>query len=99
MGLTITGKIMRSDLTPHTATLGHYQAGDAWRVSWFPGRLMDRNAAIAAMTLADLAAEGGAMGLSDDPRWPTIDTLADELGLTGPDAVVRASEPVPEAGL
>jgi hypothetical protein len=38
------------------------------------------------------------MGLSDDPRWPQVDRLAAELGLPGPAAVVRVSEPEPEAG-
>jgi putative tRNA adenosine deaminase-associated protein len=36
MALTITNKIMRSDLTPHTARIEHFEAGDAWRVSWLP---------------------------------------------------------------
>jgi hypothetical protein len=93
MALTITDKIMRSDQTPHTAQLGHFEAGDAWQVSWLPRRLMDRNAAITAMTLADLAGQGEGIGLHDDPRWPVVDALAAELGLSGPDAVVRISEP------
>src|SRR5215469_11636980 len=84
---------MRSDQTAHTARLGHFGAGDAWRVSWLPQRLLDRNAAITAMTLADLASAGEGIGLHDDPRWPAIDALAAELGLSGPDAVVRISEP------
>lgn len=92
MALTITDKIMRSDQTPHTARLGHFGAGDAWRVSWLPQRLMDRNAAITAMTLADLVSQGEGIGLHDDPRWPVVDALAAELGLSGPDAVVRISE-------
>jgi hypothetical protein len=92
MALTITDKIMRSDQTPHTARLGHFEAGDAWRVSWLPQRLMDRNAAITAMTLAELVSEGEGIGLHDDPRWPAVDALAAELGLSGSDAVVRISE-------
>lgn len=92
MTLTITDKIMRSDQTAHTARLGHFAAGDAWRVSWLPQRLMNRNAAITAMTVADLVSQGEGMGLHDDPRWPVVDGLAAELGLSGPDAVVRISE-------
>jgi hypothetical protein len=92
VALTITDKIMRSDQTAHTARLERFEAGDAWRVSWLPQRLMDRNAAITAMTLADLVSEGEGIGLHDDPRWPTVDTLAAELGLSGPDVVVRISE-------
>jgi hypothetical protein len=95
MALTITDEIMRSDQTAHTARLGHFEAGDAWRVSWLPHRLMDRNAAITAMTLADLASQGEGISSLDDPRWPTFEALAAELGLSGPDAVVRISEPGP----
>jgi hypothetical protein len=98
MALTITDKIMRSDQTPHTARLCHFEAGDAWRVSWLPQRLMDRNAAITAMTLADLVSQGEGISLNDDPRWPAVDALAAELGLSGPDAVVRISEPGPGTG-
>jgi hypothetical protein len=93
VALTITDKSMRSDQTAHTARLEHFEAGDAWRVSWLPQRLMDRNAAITAMTLADLVSQGEGIGLHDDPRWPTVDALAAELGLTGPGAVVRIFEP------
>jgi hypothetical protein len=96
--LTITDKIMRSDQTAHTARLCHFEAGDGWQVSWLSQRLLDRNAAITAMTLADLVSEGEGMGLHDDPRWPVVDALAEELGLSGPDAVVRISEPDPSTG-
>jgi hypothetical protein len=92
VALTITDKIMRSDETAHTALLEHFEAGDAWRVSWLPQRLMARNAAITAMTLAELVSEGEGIDLHDDPRGPVIDALAAELCLSGPDAVVRISE-------
>jgi hypothetical protein len=62
-------------------------------VSWLPQRLMDRNAAITAMTLANLVSADGGIGLANDPRWPEVDDLAAELGLSGPNAVVHASEP------
>src|ERR1019366_3630981 len=54
---------------------------------------MDRNAAITAMTLANLVSADGGIGLANDPRWPEVDDLAAELGLSGPNAVVHASEP------
>ena len=82
MTLTITDKIMRSDQTAHTARLCHFEAGDAWQVSWLPHRLMDRNAAITAMTLAELVSEGEGIGLHDDPRWPGY-------RLMGPTTVLR----------
>jgi len=94
MTLTITDKIMRSDVTPHTAELRHF-AGQVTPggCPGSPQRLMDRDAAITAMTLADLVSADGCIGLADDPRWPKVDDLAAELGLSGPNAVVRASEP------
>jgi hypothetical protein len=96
MGLTITDQIMRSTDTAHTAKLIHLEAGDAWRVSWLPQRLMDKNAAVTAMTIAeavgriDPAAGPEAYG---DEFWTLVDSWAAELGLSGATAVVRASEP------
>jgi hypothetical protein len=92
MATTITDKLMRSTKTTHTARLT--DAG--WEVSWLPGRVLDRNQAVTAMQIA--AHVGGGVGLHDDPIWPHIDGWARELGLTGPDAVVRASEPQPAEG-
>jgi hypothetical protein len=95
MALTITDNIMHSDVTSHTAELHRFEADDTWRVSLLPQRLMDRAAAITAMTLAELARAGDGIGLHDDypdPRWPEVDALAAELGLSGPDAVVMAWE-------
>src|SRR6266568_3830976 len=79
---------MSSPDTPHTATA----KGDGWEVSWLPGRTLDRNQAVTAMTIADIVG-GRGVGLSEDPIWPHLDNWAAELGLSGPDAVVRASEP------
>jgi hypothetical protein len=87
-GITITGTSMRSPATPHTATA----AGEGWEVSWLPGRALTRNQAITAMIIADVVGDRG-VGLADDPIWPHLDGWAGELGLSGPDAVVRASEP------
>ena len=107
MAITITNLIMRSDQTSHTARLwaGHTTGpGESegptpspWRVSWLPGRDLTRNQAVTAMTLAETAGTTG--DLHHGHRlWPFIDSWAAELGLTGPDAVVRASEPPdPEA--
>jgi hypothetical protein len=79
---------MTSPNTPHTAIA----TDDGWVVSWMPGRTLDRNQATTAMVIADIADSRGA-GLSVDPVWPFLDNWAAELGLSGPDAVVRASEP------
>lgn len=93
MSLTITDQIMRSADTAHTAR----NRGDGtWEVSWLPKRTqLDRNQAISAMTIAE---EVGRIPADCDPEvyddafWTRVDALADELGLSGPDAVARVSE-------
>src|SRR6266704_1539784 len=55
MTLTINDTTMTSDQTPHTARHAPSQIG--WKVSWLPGRTLDRNSAITAMILADTAAD------------------------------------------
>jgi hypothetical protein len=87
-GMRITGTHMSSPATPHTATA----TGEGWEVSWLPGRTLTRDQAITAMVIANIVGTRG-VGLSDDPIWPHLDNWAAELGLSGPDAVVRASEP------
>jgi hypothetical protein len=92
MTLRISDQVMTSDATRHTA---RQLRPDVWTVSWLPGRLLDRNQATTAMVLAEKVAETVA---NDELHcghrlWPLIDQWAAELGLTGPDAVVRASEP------
>jgi hypothetical protein len=90
MTLTINDTTMTSDQTGHTArqTPGRPRG---WEVSWLPGRVLDRNTAITAMILADTAAEDG---LHEGHRlWPHLQTWAEQLGLTGPDAIARASQP------
>ena len=90
MTLTITGATMTSDQTAHTARLAP-GGQHLWEVSWLPGRALDRNSAITAMTLADLTGEHGL-----DERhqlWPFTQGWAAELGLTGADAINRAAQP------
>jgi hypothetical protein len=86
MALTITDQIMRSADTRHTAR----PAGEGWEVTWLPGRTLTRSQAVSAMQIAAKAGQG--IDLSDDPVWPHIDGWARELDLTGPRAVVLASE-------
>ena len=89
MTLTINDTTMTSDQTPHTARQEPSQNG--WQVSWLPDRTVDRNTAITAMTLADTAAEPG---LRESHRlWPHIQSWAQELGLTAPDAIAQAAKP------
>jgi hypothetical protein len=87
--LTISDNTMTSDQSPHIAQ--HSPDRNGWEVSWLPGRILDRNTTITAMTLADIAAEGD---LHDRHRlWPHIQSWAGELGLTAPEAIARASQP------
>jgi hypothetical protein len=89
MTLTITGTTMTSDHTAHTARQASGRNG--WEASWLPGQALDRNTAITAMTLAEVAAKDD---LHEGHRlWPHIQGWAAELGLTGPDAIARATQP------
>jgi hypothetical protein len=98
VGTRITDSLMVSDNTRHTAAR---RPDGTWVLSWLPGRALDRNQAITGMTIAEAVAqiqeEGRAAVIDYTHRlWPHIDGWAAELGLTGPDAVVRASTPPEE---
>jgi hypothetical protein len=85
--LRIDDTAMTSDRTDHAARYAPDRNG--WEVSWLPGQTLDRNSAITAMTLADTTAE---RDLREGHRlWPHIQGWAEELGLTAPDAIARAS--------
>jgi hypothetical protein len=87
--LTINDTSMTSDQSTHTAQ--HVPDRDGWEVSWLPGQTLDRNAAITAMSLADTIAEHD---LHEGHRlWPCIQSWAEELSLTAPDAIAQAAEP------
>ena len=90
MTLTIYDTTMTSDQTAHTARLAH-GSQHLWEVSWLPGQILDGNTAITAMLLADVI---GKADLHEGHRlWPHIQGWAEELGLTGPEAVAAASQP------
>ena len=90
MTLTINDTSMTSDHTVHTARQA--PSGYGWKVSWLPGQVLDRNAAITAISLADVAAERGPHEghrlRSHIQGW-----AAAQLGPTGHDAVALASQP------
>src|SRR5690242_2850152 len=90
MSLTIGDDIMPSDQSPHTARQapGHRHG---WEVTWLPGQVLDRDTAITAMILADIAATGDIR--PDHRLWPAVQSWSAEVGLTGPDAITRASQP------
>jgi hypothetical protein len=90
MTLTIYDTTMTSDQTAHTARLAP-GSPHLWEVSWLPGRALDRNSAITAMTLADLTSEAD---LNEQHHlWPFIESWAAELGLSGSEAINRAAQP------
>jgi hypothetical protein len=90
MTLIINDTTMTSDQTAHIARMAPGRQ-HLWEVSWLPGRTVDRNSAITAMTLADLT---GQRDLDERHQlWPFIQGWAAELGLTGSDAIDRVSRP------
>jgi hypothetical protein len=90
MTLTINDTTMTSDQTPNTARQARGRPHQ-WEVSWLPGQILDRNSAITAMVLADTVAQDD---LCEGHRlWPHIQGWAEELGLTGPDAIAQISQP------
>jgi hypothetical protein len=94
VNIRITGEAMTSDTTPHSARA----EGDGWTVTWLPGRVLTRNQAITAMVLAETVASG--IGDHTDQRWLFIESWANELGITGADAIGKISShgTDPEAG-
>lgn len=96
MALTITDQVMRSPYTAHTATAWPVpDEPTLWTVTWLPGRNLTRVQANAAMLIAESVGQIPADAEPEaysDTFWRHVDVLAAELGLSGPDAVVRASE-------
>ena len=89
MTLTINDTTMTSDQTAHTARQapGSQHLSE---VSWLPGQALDRNSAIPAMILVGHADE---RDLNERHRlWLFIESWAAELGLTGSDAINRATQ-------
>lgn len=87
--LHIAGNSMRCDDSKHSARLIGVEDGwEKWEVTWLPDRVLGRNEAVTAMTIAERVGRGIEIG---DKLWPHLDGWAAELGLSGPDAVVRAS--------
>ena len=85
MNIRITDEAMTSDTTPH----GTRSDADGWAVTWLPGRVLTRNQAITAMVLAETVT--GNIGDHTDKRWLFIESWANELGMTGADAVGKIS--------
>jgi hypothetical protein len=84
MSLTITESAMTCAHTGHTARA---LDGGGWAVSWLPGRVLTRNQAVTAMTIADFVG----FGLTGPRMRGHLHTWASELGLSGTDAIGRVS--------
>src|SRR6266511_1986933 len=98
MSIRITDTAMTSDTTP--APRRAAARGVAGVVA--AAQRLNRDQAVTAMTLSKAVArmqrEGRTTVVDHTHRlWPHVDAWAAELGLTGPDAVVRASEPAHDA--
>ncbi len=89
MTLTITDTTITGDHTPHTARQAPGRNG--WEVCWLPGQILDASTAVTAMTLASIAS--GEDHHEGHRLWPHIQGQSAEPGLTGPDAIARATQP------
>jgi hypothetical protein len=59
MSIRITDDLMESDETGHRAMrVSAPCQPQQWRVSWLPGRVLGRNEAVTAMTLAETLSDG-----------------------------------------
>lgn len=85
MSTTITDDTMTSTNSPHTAR----RVDGGWTVSWLPDRILDRNQALTAMTIAELVATNHVTPGSR--YWLHLRAWAAELGLTESEAIVRTS--------
>jgi hypothetical protein len=93
MSIRITDTQMTSDQTRHTATAWPVpDEPTLWSVTWLPGRALTRNQAITAMTIAEMVVErADILADSSSKLWWHMDAWAEELGITGPNAVAEAS--------
>ena len=94
MSLRRTDNAVSSDKTEATAL--YEPDGLGWTLSWGAGGYT-RNQAIGCVMLeavATMQAEGAVGAVTDHSHrlWPRMDTCADELGVTGPQAVSGVSE-------
>ena len=90
MALRISGDSITSDRSAHTARLAS-GARHLWEVSWLPGRHLDRNKAITAMTVADTTVDGKAFLVRE--QWQHVQDWATELSLSSDQVAFRVAEP------
>lgn len=83
MSLIPTSTVVSSTATRHLAWAN--AAETAWFVTYLGVRLVNRDQAVTAVTLAELV-DAGASG-PKHRDWPLLAGLASELGITADDAV------------
>lgn len=76
MGLKPSNTSITSSVSPHSAWCND---DGSWTVSWF-GAVADKNKAITAMNLAEIAAEGTSQ--FERGSWELAQAFAAELGFT-----------------
>ena len=86
MPLTITDKKITCKGSPHYALVA---PDGTWQVSWLRGQDLDKNAAITAMTIAELVA----LQRPNPELDKTIDALSAEIGFCGSDALMLCLAP------
>lgn len=91
MSLTITEGLMQSDLTDHSAV----KVDGEWRVSWLPGKTLDRNQALTAMTIAEEVSRAAQVN-TNVANMGLIASLARELDLLCVEAVQMVMDNQPE---
>lgn len=82
MSLLPTSTVISSTATRHLAWAN--AAETAWFVTWLGVRLVNRDQAVTAVTLAELV--DGGVHKPQHKDWPLLCGLAAELGLTGDQA-------------
>lgn len=90
MTLRISDNMITSTDTVHVAWRRREAAADqrcSWTVSWLPNQLMTENDAILAMKLAEVVSQQCTE--LDEQAQHTVNHWAQQLYLTGPDAVAR----------
>lgn len=93
---------MTSDQTRHAATAWPVPGEPTlWSVTWLPGRVLTRDQAVTAMTIAEMVVERAHILADSSSRlWWHMNGWAEELGITGPNAVAEASlSPEDHAGM
>jgi hypothetical protein len=84
MTLTITDRLICSDLTHHTAKLVGQGDEAGWRVSWLPHQPLTLSQAEAAVNIAEAferTPSDRGLEVWNDGFWPRVERWATQLGM------------------